>query len=106
VGIVLGTHRIEGKVSFGTVPDWVTMKKNQLLWVPGPLSLGVKRQGHEADHSPPSSTDVKNGWSYTSTYPIRLHGVVLSLKKEHRDKFAFTLLYFTYTSSGNTVSCF
>jgi len=24
-------------------------------WVPGALSLGVKRPGHEADHSPPSS---------------------------------------------------
>jgi hypothetical protein len=22
-------------------------------WVPGAISLGVKRQGHEADHSPP-----------------------------------------------------
>jgi hypothetical protein len=27
---------------------------------------------------PPSSADVKNAWSYTSTLPIRLHGVVLS----------------------------
>jgi hypothetical protein len=32
----------------------------------------------EADHSPPSSTEVKNAWSYTSTPPVRLHGVVLS----------------------------
>jgi hypothetical protein len=29
--------------------------------------LGVKRQGREADHSPPSSAEVKNAWSYTST---------------------------------------
>jgi hypothetical protein len=36
-------------------------------WVPGVLSLGVKRPDREADHSPPSSTDVKNAWSYTST---------------------------------------
>jgi hypothetical protein len=28
--------------------------------------LGVKRPGREADHSPPSSTEVKNAWSYTS----------------------------------------
>jgi hypothetical protein len=40
--------------------------------------LGVKRPGREADHSPPSSADVKNAWSYTSIPPIRLHGVVLS----------------------------
>jgi hypothetical protein len=42
------------------------------------LSLGVKRPGREADHSPPSSTDVKNAWSYTSIPPICLHGVLLS----------------------------
>jgi hypothetical protein len=42
------------------------------------LSLEVKRPGHEAHHSPPSSVEVKNEWSYTSTPPIRLHGVVLS----------------------------
>jgi hypothetical protein len=46
-------------------------------WVPGALSLGVKRPGREADHSPPSSAEVKNSWSYTSTPPIRLQGVVL-----------------------------
>jgi hypothetical protein len=28
-------------------------------WVPGALSLGVKRPGREADHSPPSSAEVK-----------------------------------------------
>jgi hypothetical protein len=44
----------------------------------GALFLGVKRPGREADHSPPSSAEVKNGWSYTSTPPIRLHGVVLN----------------------------
>jgi hypothetical protein len=30
-----------------------------IQWVPGALSLGVKRLGREADHSPPSSADVK-----------------------------------------------
>jgi hypothetical protein len=49
-----------------------------IQWVPGALSLGVKQLGHEADHSPPSSAKVKNAWSYTSTPPVRLHGVVLS----------------------------
>jgi hypothetical protein len=46
--------------------------------VPGVLSLRVKRPVREADHSPPSSVEVKNEWSYTSTLPIHLHGVVLS----------------------------
>jgi hypothetical protein len=35
--------------------------------VSGPLFLGVKRPGREADHSPPPSAEVKNAWSYTST---------------------------------------
>jgi hypothetical protein len=30
-----------------------------IQWVPGALSMGVKRQGREADHSPPSSAEVK-----------------------------------------------
>jgi hypothetical protein len=47
-------------------------------WVPGALSLGVKRPRREAEHSPPSSAEVKNAWSYTSTLPVRLHGVVFS----------------------------
>jgi hypothetical protein len=49
-----------------------------ILLVPGALSLGIKRLGREADHSSPSSAEVKNAWSYTSTHAIRFHGVVLS----------------------------
>jgi hypothetical protein len=40
--------------------------KPPLQWVPGDLSKGVKRPRREADHSP-SSAEVKNEWSYTST---------------------------------------
>jgi hypothetical protein len=53
------------------------MGQPPIQWVPGVLSLGVKRPGSEADHSPPSSAEVKNAWSHTSTPPIHLHGVVL-----------------------------
>jgi hypothetical protein len=50
-----------------------------IQWVPGVLSLGVSRPGCEADHSPPSSAEVKNAWSYNFTpqyafmawYPIK-----------------------------------
>jgi hypothetical protein len=49
-----------------------------LLWVPGSISLGVKRPGREADHSPPSSAEVQNAWIYTSIPLIRLHGMVIS----------------------------
>jgi hypothetical protein len=31
-----------------------------IQWVPGALSTGVKRPGREADHSSPSSAEVKN----------------------------------------------
>jgi hypothetical protein len=30
-------------------------------WVRGGVSPGLKRQGREADHSPPCSAEVKNG---------------------------------------------
>jgi hypothetical protein len=40
-----------------------------IQWVPGALSPGVKRQGREADHSPPASAEVKKTWIYTSTPP-------------------------------------
>jgi hypothetical protein len=49
-----------------------------IQWVTGALSLGVKRLGHEADHSLLSTGKMKNEWSYTSPPPIRLHGVVLN----------------------------
>jgi hypothetical protein len=37
--------------------------------LPSLQSLGVKRSGHEADHSPPSNAETKNTWTYTSTSP-------------------------------------
>jgi hypothetical protein len=30
---------------------------------------GVKRQGREADHSPPTSAEVKKTWIYASSFP-------------------------------------
>jgi hypothetical protein len=49
-----------------------------IQWVLGALSLGIKPPGCEADYSLPSSAEVKNAWSCTSTPQIHLHGVVLS----------------------------
>jgi hypothetical protein len=49
----------------------------------GALSLRVKRPGREADHSPPSSADVKNPWSYTSTSRYVFMAWCLV---EHRDR--------------------
>jgi len=47
-------------------------------WLSVFFSRGQSGPGREADHSPPSSAEVKNAWSYTSTYPIRLYGKVLN----------------------------
>jgi hypothetical protein len=41
--------------------------QTSIQWVPGALSLGLKRPGRETDHSPPCSAEVKNAWRYTTT---------------------------------------
>jgi hypothetical protein len=46
---------------------------------------GIKPPGREADHSTPTSAEVSDAWSYTSTPQIRLHGVV------RRNNFTFYL---------------
>jgi len=58
-------------------PALVTTQ-SPIQWIRGALIPGLKRPEFEADHSTPSSAEIKNVWSYTSTPPIRLHGVVLS----------------------------
>jgi hypothetical protein len=55
---------------------------------------GVQRPGREADHSPPSSAEVKNAWSYTSTLQYAFMAWCLV---KHRDNFSFT---FTFTLYG------
>jgi hypothetical protein len=37
---------------------------------------GVQRPGRGADHPPPTSAGVKNEYSYTSTPPLGLHGLL------------------------------
>jgi hypothetical protein len=70
-GLEIFLFTIEFRVALGhTQPP--------IRYAPGVLSLGVKRPRCEADHSPPSSAEIRNAWSYTSTPPIRLHGVVFS----------------------------
>jgi hypothetical protein len=39
-----------------------------IQWVPGAISQVVKRPGRVADHSPPSSADVKNGGAITPLF--------------------------------------
>jgi hypothetical protein len=61
---------------------------------------GVRRQEHEADHSPPSSAEVKNAWSctYIATYVVMSWCLV-----KHRDSFNFTtfiIMKFFFAEKG------
>jgi hypothetical protein len=57
-----------------------------IQWVLEALSLGVKWLESEVDHSSPSSAEVKNAWSYTST-PQYIFMEWCYVK--HRDNFTF-----------------
>jgi hypothetical protein len=57
--------------------------QHPIKWVTGALSSRLKRQVREADHSPPSSTDVKNGGAIP---PLPYASVALCLIK-HRETF-------------------
>jgi hypothetical protein len=65
-----------------SIPDRAGVKTGSGLHpVPSPMLTGflsgVKRPRHEANHSPPSSAEIKNAWNYTSTPPC-LHTTVLT----------------------------
>jgi hypothetical protein len=49
-----------------------------IQWIPGALSPGVKLPGREADHSSPTSVEVKKTWIFTSTTPYVFMGIVLN----------------------------
>jgi hypothetical protein len=61
-----------------------------IQWVPGAVSLGVKRPGREADHSPSSRVKVKECVELNLHYPntLSLRGAQL----KHRDNLIFTFL--------------
>jgi hypothetical protein len=59
--------------------------QSSVQWVLGAATLKVKQLVHGFDHSPPSSPNIINRWSYTST-PYMSHGV-------YCDNFTFTLAY-------------
>jgi len=40
---------------------------------------GVKRPGRDIDHSPPSSAEIKNEWSFTSASPVGLHDMYIDI---------------------------
>jgi hypothetical protein len=73
VGCGLGDRGFESRYVLGIF--LLTTASRQALgpiqppiqWIPGALSLGVKRPGLEAVHSPQSSAEVKNAWRHNST---------------------------------------
>jgi hypothetical protein len=58
--------------STSSIPD-LGPTQPSIQWVPG-----IKRQGREADHSSPTSAEVKKTWMLYIHSPIRLHGVALN----------------------------
>jgi hypothetical protein len=90
--VCIATRLRAGSGFYGTIPggDWEFFSsppRPERFWSPPSLlsngyrealPLGAKGPRREANHSPPSSAEVKNAWSYTSTPPTRLYGVVLS----------------------------
>jgi hypothetical protein len=74
-----------------------SLSRPERLWGPPSLLstgyLGLKRPGREADHSPPSSAEVKNAWGYTSTPQYVFMAWCLV---KHRDNFAFVIFYIMF----------
>jgi len=58
-----------------------------IKWVTGALSPAVRQPGRGADHSPPSSAEVKNLRSFISTLP---HILMEWCLVKHRANFTFT----------------
>jgi hypothetical protein len=81
----LDDRGFESRQGLGTFPFTTTSRpalgltQLPMQWVPGALSLGIKRPGRETDHWHSTIAEVKNTWNYNSTRLVRhLHGVVLS----------------------------
>jgi hypothetical protein len=72
----------------------------QFQWVAGALSPGVKRPYREANHSPFSSSEVKNAWSYTST-PQYIFMKWYLVKNRHNFTFTFTGLWRSWVKQRN-----
>jgi hypothetical protein len=83
VGIAIGVLGFDSRqglwIFMSTTASITALEPIQtpIQWVPGALPSEIKRLTTHLHLLPKS----KNAWGYTSTPPICLHGVVLSLKK-------------------------
>jgi hypothetical protein len=66
--------------------------------VPGSLSLGVKQPGSEADHSPPSSAEDKNGGDIPPLPHMSLWHSAYLIKD--RDNFTFYIITLIFNHHG------
>jgi hypothetical protein len=71
-GLTIGVLRFDSRRELGflfTAVSRTALGPTQppIEWVPGALSMRVKRPGREADHSSPPSAEVNNAWSYVSS---------------------------------------
>jgi hypothetical protein len=73
-----------------------------IQWVPGALSLGVKPPGREADHSPPSSAEVKECVELYLDSPNTPSWRGVQLKKAQGQLYLYFL--YTHTHLQNTGS--
>ena len=76
-GLLAGELRSRGLIPVRYKRPFPSLRSSKKLWAPPSLLLqilrssfpGVKRPGHEADHTPPYSSEFKNEWSYTYVSP-------------------------------------
>jgi hypothetical protein len=82
----------EGWEFFSSPPRPDRAHQPPIQWVPGALSLGVKRPGREANQSPPSSAEVKYEWALP---PLPLYPFMAwsSVKAQGQ---LYLYFYFTY----------
>jgi len=93
VGGWLGFDFCQGERLFSLLPcsNWVWSLPSILSSECMRLSMDVKWAEHETDLSPPSTAQVKNVWSCTSTLLLLLHDVV----HKHRGSITFAFYFAT-----------
>jgi hypothetical protein len=97
IGWTIGVLEFDSRrglgIFFFTAPSRTALgpTRSPIQWVPGALSLGVECSGREADHSPPSSAEVKECAKLYLHFPNTPSWRGAQLK--HRNNFTFYLYY-------------
>jgi hypothetical protein len=104
VGIVTGCRLDDRRVGvLVTVGSRIlSMSSMPALGPTQPPSPGVKRQGHEAGHLPPSSSEVKKMWIYTSIPSYAFTGTTLPYygHNMYHKSFQFFVVVFCFNLSS------